>query len=428
MGLFDGPKDKLSGKFQQALDTINKVYVPTTDEQKVQLEQLVQQGIITPEEMQTFLQNPTELNQISVDPRFREAQTNALTKMQDIVNSGGLTAIDKARIQDIIDTQNTEERGQREAIDQNARERGIGGSDFSLVSKAVANQGSANRAARSGMDVAALAEQRALDAIKESAAMGSNLENTEYGQQADKAKAQDIINQFNTANKQAVGNANVNARNSAQQLNLGEKQRVSDVNTGNENANRVRNADLIHQKFQDEMSKAGAASNILGQWGTSAQDIANKKYASQVGLIGTGAQIGAGLAMGPWGAAAAPAASTAAANTVRAANTNPLNLDPNRYMLPSDVMNKEDIHPADTDLDTFMTTLQPYKYKYKDPSMGEGEHTGVMANDMAKSPVGAKIVVSTPKGLAIDTNKGFGVLAAAIGRLNKKLEESKNGL
>jgi len=419
MGLFGGAKDRSSGKFQEALDTIKRVNVPTVEEQRIQLEKLVQQGVITPEEMQLYLQEESGLKDISVDPRFKSAQVNALEQLQTIGNEGGLTATDKARMQDIFDAQNVEERGSREAIEQNARERGIGGSDITIASKLIANQEAANRAARQGMDVAALAEQRALEAIQAAGNMGGQMDEREFAQQAEIAAAQDAINQFNTANRQQVAATNVGARNDAQRINLGEKQRVSDVNTSMENTNRARNSDLIAKKFDQEMAKANAAAGVLGAWANNAQGQADKGYASDMALIGTGlgtaATIGAGAMGGP--AAAGTVSSIGNGRTTNSRYNSP-------YMLPSDVMNKEDIAPADVDLDAFMAALQPYKYKYKDKTKhGDGEQHGVMAQDMAKTKTGAAIVEQTPDGLAIDTNKGFGVLAAAIGRLNKKLEE-----
>lgn len=403
-------------KYQEAIKAISNVYVPTLEEQKVELERLVEAGVLTPEEMQTFLQEPSAMAELQADPRFREAQTNALAKLQDIVEQGGLTATDRARIQDIIDAQNVEERGAREAIAQNARERGIGGSDFELVSKMVSQQGSANRAARQGMDVAALAEQRALDALKGSADLGSRLETQQFGQEAEKAKAQDIINQFNTANRQNVQQANVGARNMAQATNLANRQNISNLNVSNLNAEKLRRAQLIQDKFKNEMAKAQGIAGVYGQWAPAEQAQENAQFANQMGLISTGLQAAASAFGAPPGGASPGVSSIGGGKTTNAAYNNP-------YMLPSDVMNKEDISPADVELDDFMMTLQPYKYKYKDRSMGEGEHAGVMANDMAKTPMGAKIVVKTPEGLAIDTKKGFGVLAAAIGRLNKKMEE-----
>ncbi len=419
MGLFSGPKDKSSGKYQEALNAINAVNVPTIEEQKVLLEQLVQQGKITPEEMQTFLQEDSGMNDINVDPRFRQAQLGALTQLQDIAAAGGLTAIDRARLAEITDAENAEERGQREAIEQNARERGISGSEFTLASKAIANQEAANRAARKGIDVAALAEQRVLDAMQASGALGGQIDAQEFDQQAKVASAQDAINQFNTANRQAVSNNNIVARNNAQVMNLGETQRIADTNTGNTNQNRLRDAELIHRKFEDEMGKASAKAGVYQNWGNSSQQLANAKYGAQMGAIGTA--IGAGATMGV-GAMGGPAAAGTTSSIGAGNTTNSLYNDPNK--LPSDVTNKEDIAPADIDLDDFMVSLQPYKYKYKDKAKhGEGEQHGVMAQDLAKTPTGAAIVEQTPDGLAIDTTKGFGVLAAAIGRLNKKIEE-----
>ncbi len=419
MGIFSGPSDKSSDKYQSALNAINAVNVPTIEEQKVQLEKLVQQGIITPEEMQLYLQEDSGLNDISVDPRFKQAQVGALEQLQTIGNEGGLTAIDRAKLAEIDDAQNVEERGAREAIEQNARERGIGGSDFSLASKLISSQEAANRASRKGTDVAALAEQRALDAIQAAGAMGGQMDEQEFEQQAKVKAAQDAINQFNTANRQQTSNTNVTNRNVAQDKNLTERQRVADVNTTNTNTNRVRDSDLIQQKFQDEMAKANAAAGVYSNWGNAAQKVANDQYGSKMGLIGTGVNAGATIGAGMVGG---PPAALAVNSIGNGATTNSKYKDENT--LPSDVMNKEDIAPADMDLDEFMISLQPYKYKYKDKmKMGDGEQHGVMAQDMAKTKTGAAIVIPTEDGLAIDTKKGFGVLAAAIGRLNKKVEE-----
>ena len=419
MGLFDGPKNKGAAKFSQALDGINRVTVPTIEEQRVQLEQLVQQGKITPEEMELYLQEDSGLNGIQTDPRFKQAQVNALEQLQTIGAEGGLTAIDKARLGEITDAQNAEERGSREAIEQNARERGIGGSDFTLASKLIANQEAANRASKEGLGVAALAEQRVLDAIQAAGNMGGQMDAAEFEKQARIEAAQDAINQFNTANRQQTGNANVQNRNIAQATNLNEKQRVADTNVTNSNANRTRNADLIAKKFQQEMDKATAAASVLTGWGGADQKVANDRYASQMGMVGTAAGVAGTMAAGPMGGAAASSSvsNIGGGNTTNSQYKNP-------YALPSDVTNKEDIAPADIDLDKFMESLQPYKYKYKDKmKMGDGEQHGVMAQDLAKTPTGAAIVEQTPEGLAIDTKKGFGVLAAAIGRLNKKIGE-----
>ena len=417
-----------SAQYYAAINALNKINVPTLEEQRVELEKLVQQGIITPEEVNLITLEPSAMEEVQIDPRFRQAQINTLQKLQDIVDQGGLTAVDKARLQDVIDAQNTEERGAREAIIQSARERGIGGSDFELAQQAIATQGAANRAARQGMDVAALAEQRALDAMIQQANLGGQLESRDFSQQSEKAKAKDIINQFNAANRQNVEAANVTARNEAQKANLGEKARVADANTVAANAERVRRANLIQQKFQNELAKAQSIGGLHAQLGQIAQEQANKQFGGQMGLIGAVAPIVAGAFGGPLAAGAASGATPGVQNIGYQPGIGQRTTSNFNPYINSDVLNKEDIKTADMELDEFMSTLQPYRYKYKDKSMGDGEHMGVMANDMAKSPVGMKIVVATPKGLAIDTKKGFGVLAAAIGRLNKKLEESKNGL
>src|SRR5690349_21963417 len=125
---------------KQARDAINAVRVPDPEEMKVNLDKLVQQGIITPEIAQVYQMNPTAFDQIQTDPRAMQAELNALQQLEQIAGQGGLTATDKAKISDIQDQLQSQERGAREAILQNAKERGVGGSDVELMAQLQNNQ------------------------------------------------------------------------------------------------------------------------------------------------------------------------------------------------------------------------------------------------------------------------------------------------
>lgn len=175
-------------------------------------------------------QGPTAFNKISIDPRLKDAQYNALAQMRDIADSGGLTAEDKALLSDIDRQEAAKERGSRGAILQNAQARGVGGSGLELMDQLVNSQNAATRRSSQDLDVAALAQKRALDAIRGTAELGGNLRGQEYGEAADKASAQDIINRFNSGqmtsagfntlqNKQNVGNMNVGLTNTAKETN-----------------------------------------------------------------------------------------------------------------------------------------------------------------------------------------------------------------
>lgn len=93
-------------------------------------------------------------------------------------------------------------------------------------------------------------------------------------------------------------------------------------------------------------------------------------------------------------------------------------------LLASDKRLKEDIEPADQEIEAFLSALAAKRYQYK-PEAGEepGEHYGVMAQDVEKSPVGRTMVRDTPKGKALDGRPGLGVLLAAMANMHDRMSK-----
>jgi len=371
---------------QNAIIELQKVGVPSPEEMYVQIQNLIQQGVITPEELDTYLLGPTGFEEISVDPQFLSAQIDSLNQLREISASGGLDAIDKAKIREIQDSLRATSRGNIDALGQQARERGVGGSDFELVSKQMAAQNAANQASREGTDVAAQAQQRKMDAIKSQAALGGQLQSQQYGEAANKAQAQDTIQAFNTANRQNVAATNVGARNLAQEKNVAATQRISDVNTASDNAEKLRRAGLVQQDYQNRLNKAMAVSGQYSASASGADDLSKQKAAAEMG--GWNALIGAGATM-----------------------------------VASDENLKKDIKPADKSLDEFMAEINPSKFRYKQPEKhGEGERFGTMAQAIEPTEVGKTMVRNTPDGKMLDNEATISALLAAVGRLAQRLD------
>ena len=69
-----------------------------------------------------------------------------------------------------------------------------------------------------------------------------------------------------------------------------------------------------------------------------------------------------------------------------------------------------------------MVTLAKYKYEYKNPAHGEGEHISVMAQDLERSKIGAEQVVNTPEGKMVNYGGRLpAVQLAATAMLNNKV-------
>lgn len=295
--------------YQNAINAVQGVKTPDTEQMKITLERMVQQGVITPEQLQVALQDRNSFDNIASSPEFAQAQQSALTQLQQIGEEGGLTALDRSRIQDVTDQQTITNRGQEQAILANARERGVGGSGLEMAARLQAQQSAADTASRQGTDVAALAEQRALDAIQGAGQLGGQMQEAEFNRGATKAGAQNAIDAANAAMMNQGNMYNTQTANTAQATNLGEKQRISEGNVGLANEQEQSNKSLPQQAFENEMAKQAAIAGTYNSWANAAAAKRAQKTGFQNQLTAGALQAGgkaAGSMIGGPAAAAAP--------------------------------------------------------------------------------------------------------------------------
>lgn len=401
--LTGGAQNQAADAQSRAVDALNNLQLPDPEKMKIYLQDLVSQGKITPEEANTYLQENTQLAGISTDPALQKAQMDALFGLQDISNNGGLTAQDLAKLGQIKSQEDTQARGAREAIIQNANARGVGGSGLELAAELQNQQNAATDQSQRDLDVGAMAEQRALQALIQSGQLGNQIQQTSFGQQAQVANAQDAINQFNTQNQQQQANLNTGNANAAQAANLANAQAISNANVDKANAQEQYNKNLPEVNFQNAYQKAGGTASALQNQaaGYSAQGANTQKV---VGALGSAAAVGA----------AGSGGNTESA--VKAYQGNYQNPQGN-----SDARVKEDI--AKFDPSDFLDSLTSYRYHYKKPEMGQGPHLGIMAQDLEKTPEGASMVEDTPEGKKIDYGKGFGTILAALSDMHARVKE-----
>lgn len=265
---------------QSAINQWLAVNVPDPRQQQIELQNYQVTGQLSPELETAFQQSQSGLSDISLDPTSRNAEVDALSKMQGLANNGGLDAQAEQQITQATNQANANERGQRGAIVQNAMARGMGqGGGSMLEAELQASQGDANQAAASGQAAAAAAQMRALQALQASSNMGATLNSQDYQQKANAAEAQDAINRFNTQNSQNVANSNVTNANAAQAANLANTQSVANANTGVANQQETANKALVQQQFNNESTKAAGASGqyagAAAQANTNATNTAN---------------------------------------------------------------------------------------------------------------------------------------------------------
>lgn len=390
-GLFGGGKSKSSSYNAQAVAEFRKVQLPT-------LEQL--QYEIQPYEMEELIKTPllldtadlqladSSLKEIQISPEVLAAQQDVLGRMEE-VSREGLTAQERADLARLAMEEKATERGQREAILQQAAERGVLGGGSELAAQLFAQQAGAGRAAQRGFDVAALAKQRALEALTQKGALAERLRGQEYGEKSEAAKAADAIARFNVEQERATREGNIQRQMAA----AAERQRIGEANIEAQRAKAAMPVEAQKWLTQAEMEKAAG---ISGQFSKAAQTAASEDAARKQQQS---SMLSAGL--------------TAAG------------------MFFSDERMKENVEPVNkVDVDEFLSKLTGYKYNYKRPEMDGGSTGGVMAQDLEESEMGEGTVVDTPAGKMVDGGKLIGAVTASLSNINdrlKALEERKRG-
>lgn len=375
--LFGGGGDKYAS---QATELFKGLDVPDIESQKLFLQQYVEAGQLSPEQAEAALIEMNAYDDMELDSTGKQAQLAALNQLSEIGNEGGLNASDRAKLQGIQTQEQTQARGAREAILQNAAARGASGSGLEMLAQLQNAQDAATRASTRDLDVAAMAQDRALQALQSAGQLGGNINQQQFGQQKDIANSKNEIAKFNAANTQQVGLSNVAGNNAAQAKNLENRQNISNANVDTANKQQQYNKGLIQQQFQNQMAKASGQAGAIGNQANQA----NMNRQADQQLFGT--LVGAGA--------------TAAA---------------------SDENVKENVEPFDAG--SFLDSLTGYKYDYKNPSRdGQGKQVGIMAQDLEKEV--PQMVDDTDQGKMVDysPSKAGGPIFAGLSDLHERLK------
>lgn len=279
---------------KEAAKRLTEVGVPPAEAMQVTLHYLKSVGKLTPELEEGIQQQDTELKNIQVDPRSREAQYRALDELE-AQGEGGLRLGDEAAMAEAMGNVQTKQRGARDAIEGSLKARGAFGSGAELASKLMANQEGAQEANAIGLKTAAGAQDRALQSIISAGELGGNLRAADFGEQKAIGDAQDAINAFNTANSRAVVERNTMAKNAANQFNLQNDQRIADENVGTANKEQVYNKELKQKEFENNLQKEQSVANALTQNASQLSKDAGSTAAKWAGVGQGVGEIGASL-------------------------------------------------------------------------------------------------------------------------------------
>ena len=297
MGLMDlitgGKTSDASAKMEEALKAIQGVTVPTADSMKYQIQKLVQAGVLTPEQAQTYLQNPNALEGMNIDQTGTEAQKSGIAGLLSAAEQGGIDPAEQARISQIQREMGTTSKGLNDAVLQRQAERGALTGGETLAAQLQNNQNAAVNSNANANDVASQAYTARLNELTSAGNMGSGLQNQQNTQANTVGAATNAINQFNAAQQQQEENLNTANENAAREFNLQNEQNIGNTNVANANELSKYEAQLPQQIYSDEMQKAAAQAGVS----ENTADLYTKQGGQEAGLIGgligTGGEIAA---------------------------------------------------------------------------------------------------------------------------------------
>lgn len=409
----EGDRSKAEQAYNDAVNQIVGMRAPPDLAKEIILEKLKSAGVLNPKMEEAITAGISQVSQVAPDQTGRNAQLNALQQMQQ-VGKTGLRPEDMAALNQIRQQVAQDTEGKRQQIIQNYQQRGLGGGGAELAAQLQGAQSGANQSSQMGDQLASQASQRALQAIQQGGAMGGQLQGADTNLALQKANAADQFKQFDTQNAMARQQRNVTAQNQAQQANLANQQGVQNYNAQMANQEKARQLQGAQQAWEDQFAlakaKSGAQSNLSSYYTQLGNNVAKNTadtYSGMGEFFG-----GPAKAMGSSGGGEG------------GGGGDMMGMASGAMSMFSDKRMKDGITPGDHKIEHFLSNIQPYDYSFKeDPS--KERHVSPMAQDLEKSEIGAKAVMNTEKGKAVDYEKLLPAIVASQGLLYKILKESK---
>ncbi len=288
----EGDRRKAEAAMQEAIQIIDSVGAPPDLSREIIMQKLQQVGVMTPELEQAIDVGISQVSQIQEDPAVRESQMEALQAMSQLGKTG-MGAEDRAALNQIRAEVQRDSEAKRQQVIQQAQMRGQSGSGAELMSQLLGNQASADRASAEGDRIAAEAAAARRNALTQMSSQAGQLRSQDFGVNQAKASAADEFKKFDTANAVSRQSRNVGAKNTAQERNLGEQQRIADTNTQMANAEKLRQAEAQRNYWNDQLNLAKSRSGARSGQQTFYADQADKTAKMYAGM---GNAAGQGIA------------------------------------------------------------------------------------------------------------------------------------
>lgn len=276
----------------KALQYLESIGSPPDLSREIILRHYQSQGTLTPELIKTVDLAQSQVSKIKEDQTLRNAQLETLQTLGQ-VSRGGLRPEDRAAYNEMRAAVQRDQEAKRQQILQSMQARGQGGSGAELLAQLQGNQAAAEQASSQADRLAAQSSQEALQALGQRAQLAGGVRSQDLTAAEMRARAEDQRNQMLWQNSMETQRANIAARNAAQQQNLANMQRISEMNTQQANTEALRQKEAERQLYLDKMNLAAAKANAVTGQANITQQAASDKAKMYSGI---GSAIGQGFA------------------------------------------------------------------------------------------------------------------------------------
>ncbi len=280
----------------EAQKNIAAVNTPTAAQLTLpELQQYVNAGMMTPAQMEAYLQQNNALATENTPQTGTAAQIEALNQLSGVANAGAAgTPVEQAQQAQTIQAMNQAVGGQRGAAEQAAAARGTPASMIQMATSGMNAGQDAQQAYQNALQSQAQAYQQAVNAMSQGGATGQALQGQQNTQANTVAAAQNAMQQFNAANQQNASATNAGMKQQTNAYNTENSQNVANQNTGLGNQRTMYNAQVPETVFNNAMQKATGQANVAGQQANQATQAGQQNAGVWSGLIGAGATIAGG--------------------------------------------------------------------------------------------------------------------------------------
>lgn len=281
-------RDKQHEMLSRIYDIYAGISLPDIEKMKMTPEEYQLQGLLDPRMGQVQSLGPgTAYEDITLDPRLRQAQMDQL-KMLETIQQTGATPVEKAAIADMIRKQEGSANAMMQQQLQDQARRGVGSSNAALAVRMIAGQQAANRASETGQNIAAQMFQNKLNAGANAANLAGSMSAADYSRAANIAQSKEHNRLQDFLTKVQTERNNINAFNAAQAGNLSAKQALSSANVDLRNKGSAYNKGLFQTDFENKLRRAGgmagAGQSIAGMYGNAADRTAAAWAGGAAGL------------------------------------------------------------------------------------------------------------------------------------------------